>query len=188
MQNNRGVTLVEIMIAVALVAGISSIIIATMAAGRQTWQVESARMSTSMELRRGLDSLSRELVSTRIADINTELPALDLWYVMPTDVPTLTFQVPNVIVDGGGNRVIQLDGGGNVVFSNLITYSVVAGQLLRTQNGATQVLANGVSQLRFRRPTATPSVVEIDLQVQRTGGTGDFTNTGVLNTSVRLRN
>ena len=176
----KGFSLVELMVVMAILGVISSILIATLAAGQQTWQVEQARMTVSAELRRGIDSMSREVASTQAAQLS--IPADGNWY------NTLTFRVP-FDVDGNGTVLDNVTGA--LEWSPQITYSLGGNggnQIQRTQNAAVQILANGATVLQFRRQAATPSILEINVTVQRGNTTSNFPNTGTLNTRVRLRN
>lgn len=180
MKKILGFTLVEMMVAATIVALVSGIVVAVLRTGQQSWQVEQARMTVSMELRRGLDAMSRELASSRSGQI-IGVPADGNWYT------SITFRVPQDI-NGDGS---VLDGSGALEWSNIILYSLGANngnQVQRIQSGAATVLANGSTSLRFRRQPSTPNVVEISMTVLRGANTGDFTNQGTLGTRVRLRN
>ena len=171
-----GFTLVEMMVSTTIVALASGIMMAVLRMGQQSWQVGQARMTVSMELRRGLDAMSRELASSQSGKVT--FPPVD-----GAPYTSITFSVPQEI----NNSV--LDGSGNLQWSAPISYSLGANngnQLQRIQSNTTAVLANGVTVLQFRRQTA--NIVEISMTVLRGTNTGDFTNQGTLSTQVRLRN
>ncbi len=123
--------------------------------------------------------MSRELAETRASQM--DLATGSNW------IGSLTFQIPEDL-DGDGT---VLDSGGSLEWSDPIVYAMGGlngQQLIRTQDGATRVLANGVNALQFRRQIATPNVVEIQISVERGGGFSNDPQEGSLSTSVRLRN
>jgi prepilin-type N-terminal cleavage/methylation domain-containing protein len=178
----KGFSLVELLIATAIVGGISLVLIAALRMGQQSWQAEDVRMSVSQELRRGIDAISRELAATQAAELD-EIPATGSWYA-----GAVVFRVPQ---DRDGNGTV-LDAAGVLEWSDPITYSLGGmdgRQVIRTQVGAAdRVIANGVVGIQFRRQAANPSVVEMRLTVRRGGITGEFTNQSDLTTRVRVRN
>ena len=167
--------------ATAIVAGLASAIVAALKVIQQSWQISDAYMTTSSELRRGIDAMSRELASTQSAQL-VGLPADGNWYT------SLIFAVP-ADVDGDGT---VLNSGGNLEWSSAITYSrggTTGTQALRTQAGnLNRVMANGVTTLRFRRQVVTPNIVEINMTVLRGTSTTDYPNQASLSGRVRLRN
>ena len=176
----RGFSLFELIIVMAIVAGVSGILVATLTISQQSWQVEQARMTVSGELRRGIDSMGRELTSSQAGQL--DIPADGSWHT------SLTFRVPH---DNDGNGTVLSSSTGALEWSSPITYSLGGdggNQVLRTQGVASQVLANGASTLQFRRQAASPAIVEIQVVVQRGNTTGDFPNQGSLVTRIRLRN
>ena len=194
MERARGFILVEIMVAVSIVVVVMGMILSVIAAGRDSWQIERARLMVTKELRRGVDLMTREMVSTQIAEL-AELPtapAVGGWG--PWVNAPVTFRVLSVIEApaGSGNYAIETNGTGAVVWTQPITYQVANNQIQRVQNGVTRILANGVQQLQFRRQAANP-VIEMNVQVQqnidkRNGGGVDIVKADSLNTQLRLRN
>jgi len=175
-----GFSFVELMVVTGIMALVSGMLVVALRMGQQSWQVEQARMTVSMELRRGLDAMSRELASSQSGQL-VGVPADGTWYT------SLTFRVPQ---DLNGDGTV-LDANGALEWSPPVVYALggTGGtQILRIQNNATRVLANGATTLRFRRQAATPNILEISMTVLRGVNTGDFTNQGTLNTQVRLRN
>lgn len=171
----RGFTFVEILISMAIVAGMSLVLIATLRSGQQSWQVEEARMSVSLELRRSVDAMSRELANTQMGRVQF----LD-------GNRRVVFQVPE---DLNGDGTV-LDSAGTIEWSpNTVTYAlggVDGNQVIRTQGAATRVLANGVTTLSFT-PQGSETV-QISVTARRGATTGDFPNQGTLTTRVHVRN
>ena len=169
----------EILISMAIVGGISLVLIATMRSGQQSWQVEQARMSVSLELRRGVDEMSRELANTRTSG--------GVFAILPGGTG-IQFEIPQKNAD----RTVVLDGSGNIAWSaDLVTYSLGGlggNQIVRKQPGsADRVMANGVTALQFTQPAGT-GFINISVTVQRGVKTGDFPNQGTLTTQVWVRN
>ncbi len=179
-RHRGGFTLMEMMVTMSIVVGISGVLVAVFRMNQQCWEVAQAHLSVSMELRRGMDEMSRELTSTQVAQV--DIPADGTWY------PSITFSVPED-VDGDGT---VLDSSGAMEWSDSITYSLggeTEEQALREQDGELdRVIANGVTELEFKRDAATPTVVEVRISVEKVVHTKDFPHTATLSTRVRLRN
>lgn len=182
----RGFTLVEVLI-VCLMASIMALAFAVvLRMGARTWISRENQMTLSLELRRGLQSMVRELAQTGTAQL--EVPGVG---AMPADnnfYNTVRFRLPE---DTDGNGSV-LDGTGNVEWSaNQIAYAlggVDGQQIQRTQGANVTVLANKVTALQFRRLTATPQILELSLTVQTGGSTGNFLQQVTHTTRVRMRN
>lgn len=170
----------ELMVTMSIVVSISGVLVAVFRMNQQCWEVAQAHLSVSMELRRAMDEMSRELVSTQVAQV--DIPADGNWY------PSITFSVPED-VDGDGT---VLDSSGVLEWSDSITFSLggeTGEQALREQDGELdRIMANGVTELEFRREAATPNVVEVQMTVEKAVHTKDFPHTATLSTRVRLRN
>lgn len=178
-RNSGGFGLMELLIASVIVVFISSVLVVVLKQGQEAWRTRSNTMTISFELRRGMQSLTREIAQTRANQMN--IPADGNWY------NTMTLSVPQD-VDGNGT---VLDGAGALEWSNPIQYllgGVDGRQVQRVQAGNTRVLAHGVTLLRFRRTAASPSVVEINFSVQRGALNGNFIQQVGQTTRVRVRN
>lgn len=179
MRAQRGFTILEIVVSTSLMAMVSGVLVNTLRVSQQAWQMQQSHLSAFQELRRGMDAMSRVVVSSRMDQLS--IPADDNWYA------GLTFRVPEDR-DGDGS---VLDAADAVEWSDPILYSVRGfngTQLMRTQTGASdRVLANDVIGLRFRRQSATPSVVEIEMTVFWRNTVGS-TQSSTLRSRVQLRN
>ena len=182
----RGFSLIELLIVSVMTAGMCLALASVLRMGHRSWQVGRNSMTVSFELRRGLNAMSRELAQTQVGLL--QVPGLGS---LPADgnfYNSVQFQIPQD-VDGNGT---VLNGAGALEWSpNAITYSLGGldgRQVQRTQGGTVSVLAHGVTAPQFRRLTATPSVVEMRMTVQRGTTTGGFLNQASLSTRVRLRN
>ena len=178
-----GFLLVEMLMVLAIVGIVAGGLIQMFLSGNQTWQTQESSMLSTMELRRGIDALTREIASTQIADL-TEIPSNGTWIS-----GNLVFRIPEDGADVG--TTVVNDATGVLEWSAPITISLggTGGtQILRTQSGTTSVLANGVTALQFRRQAATPSIVEINVSVRKGTTTSNFPNSATIGTRVRVRN
>ncbi len=198
----KGFSLTEVMVASVIAAGMALSLGMVLRAGARGWQARENQMTTSSELRRGIHSMARELAQTRSDQLQVLVggvwmswgqppPPPSLTWPPPSDVssyPSVRFKVPEVVAP----NTTVVDATGAVTWSpNPITYDLAAvaggGQLLqRTQGGVVSPLAYGVTALSFRRQAATPSVLEMNVTVQR--GAADGAQPVILSTRIRLRN
>ena len=183
---NRGFSLVEVAVASALATAMSLGMVLVMRAGERVTQVEGDQMSISSELRRGMNSMASNLLSTRSNQLLRPAGggAWVAWADNPPDLATyagLRFRMPQDLDLNG----TVLDAAGIVEWSiNTFTFELggVNGQeLLRVERdpgGAVVVnainpldnprrLAYGVTALTFRRWPGATSVIEISMTVQR---------------------
>lgn len=166
-------TLTELMVVLAIFTVITGAIFLTLAAGKTSWYSGNAQIDVQQEARRGIDRMVKELrqsASTTIIGV----PANGISY------NTITFRMSQ-----GWDNVTN-----TIIWGNQVQYSVGGlnnQQLLRTQAGQTDVLANNVANIQFRRQALTPNIVEISLQVLKTNLQGR--NIGItLNSQAMLRN
>ena len=178
----KGFSLVEVMVASGIAAGMALSIGMVLRAGARGWQATQDQMTSSFELRRGIHAMARELAQTR-SDQLVGLPADGNSYV------SVQFRVPE---DRDGDGTV-LDAAGALEWSaNPITYALggTNGQeLQRTQTGAAlspRTLAYGVTALSFVRRSANPLVVEMNVTVQQ--GAANGAQPVPTSTRVRLRN
>jgi len=170
------------MVVSAMVAGMGLTFAVVLRTEARGWQTRENQMTTSSELRRGIQSMARELAQTSSSQV-TSPPADGNSYT------SISFSVPE---DRDGNGTVLNAITGALEWSlNPITYNLVgvnggSQQLQRTQGGVVSPLAYGVTALSFRRQAATPSVLEMNVTVQR--GAADGAQPVTLSTRVRLRN
>ncbi|PIW67362.1 MAG: hypothetical protein COW10_06070 [Candidatus Omnitrophica bacterium CG12_big_fil_rev_8_21_14_0_65_42_8] len=173
-RNDKGFTLLEIIIAVFLFSIISAAIFSVLATAKNSLSAGESQISVQQACRNGLDSMIRELRQTGVSTI-TGVPANG------TNYSSITFQIPTAIAAAG------------ITWSSNIQYALGGlngAQLLRTQSGSQKVLANNISALSFNRSTANPNVVNISVTAQKNTFPG-FTamqSTITFNSQVRLRN
>ena len=178
-KSTRGFGLMEVLIGSVIAALMATVFAAVLKQGQDAWRTRSNTMTISFELRRGMQSLTREIAQTRANQLS--IPADGNWY------NTMTLSIPQ---DMDGNGTV-LDGAGVLEWSNPIQYAlggVNGQQVQRIQAGNTRVLAHGVTLLRFRRAAANPSLVEINFSVQRGALNGNFIQQVGQTARVRVRN
>lgn len=183
---NEGFSLTELLIVVALFGILSAAMGLVLLSAQRTWASGSGQAILTSELRRALDRMSLELVESQPAQI--QRPAANgAWD------DAIVFRVPQ----DRDNDGTVLDANGVIAeWSNDITYATGRNNSCsrsELNNPGLQprtlvtALANHVTNLRFRRQTATPDVVEM----QMTATT--FTEEGrvmarTMGTRVKLRN
>ncbi len=173
-KNNRGLTLLEIIIVVFLFSIISAAIFSVLATGRNSLSAGESQIGVQQACRNGLDSMIKELRQAGDSTI-TGVPANG------TNYSSITFQIPTAIAATG------------ITWSSNIQYALGGlnnAQLLRTQSGSQRVLANNISVLSFNRSAANPNVVNINITAQKNTFPG-FTarqSTITLVSQVKLRN
>ncbi|MFH1045459.1 MAG: type II secretion system protein [Candidatus Omnitrophota bacterium] len=156
----RGFTLIELMIVLTVFGLILGAIFAVMYVGKQSWSQGGTKVEIQQEARRAMEEIVRELRESA-QDVVTGVLADGTAY------NAITFRMPDDI-DGDGD---VLDANGVIEWGTPISFSVGGinnEQLLRTSAGNTTVLGNHVVSLQFTRNAATPNVIEIDIQTQRT--------------------
>ncbi len=172
--NNKGFTLLEIIMVAFLFSIISAAIFSVLATGRNSLSVGESQIGVQQACRNGLDSMIKELRQAGVSTI-TGVPANG------TNYSSITFQIPTAIAATG------------ITWSSSIQYTLGGlngAQLLKTQSGSQKVFANNISALSFNRSAANPNVVNISVTAQKNTFPG-FTatqSTITLTSQVKLRN
>ncbi|MBN1586008.1 MAG: prepilin-type N-terminal cleavage/methylation domain-containing protein [Candidatus Omnitrophica bacterium] len=173
MSRRRGVTLVELMVTVAVVGVVTAIGTGALISGRRGWQASENQIAIQRYARQGLQRMSKEL---KRASAST---------------------VVGVPADGSGHNSIQFQiaesfdsNSGNIVWSQPVRY-VLGGadgeQLIRSQGGQTEILANYISSVTFARSNADPNLVAVTVQSRKTA-LNQRTEQINLSSEIRLRN
>ncbi len=173
-KNNKGFTLLEIMIAVFLFSIISAAIFSVLATARNSLSAGESQVGVQQACRNGLDAMIKELRQAGVSTI-PNVPANGANY------NTITFQIPAVISATG------ITWSGNI---NYVLGGLNGRQLLRLESGNQKVMANNISALSFNRSAANPYVVNISITAQKNTFPG-FTarqSTITLVSQVKLRN
>lgn len=182
-----GFSLTELLVVVALFSVLASGIVLTIFSAQRSWTVGSGETVMTLELRRALDAMSRELVESQPAQVQ-QPPANGLWG------NAIVFRVPQ---DRNGDGSV-LDANGQIAeWSNTITYQQGgrSNACTRTQVNDPGVLprtilstlANHVTDVRFRRQAATADIVEIQMTTSTINEMGQVFSRNMA-TRVKLRN
>lgn len=173
-KNNKGMSLVEMMITAFLFSIILGAIMITLSTGRASLSTGSSQVDVQQDARKALNAMVREL---RQAGMTTILG-------VPADGSinsSITFQIPSSISVAGP------------VWSGAIQYSLGGlnnRQLLRVQSGNTRVMGNNISNISFSRNAGSPETLNISVSVQKNTFPGFVArqSTAALSSRVRLRN
>jgi len=145
-----GFTLVETMVSVALFTLLFGASVMTLLAGQDSWQVNTKKSALQDEVRKAESWIENEIIQAGQSTI-TNVPSDGTWY------NTITF------------KTVAGVSGGNVTWSaNTITYSLSSNQFIRTSGGTTKIIAQNIQSIQFRRLSTTPTLVEINVQGQKT--------------------
>lgn len=187
MKTPAGFSLAELLVVVALFSVLSAGIVLTLFSAQRSWTVGSGETVLTLELRRALDSISRELVESQPARV--QQPAANgLWG------NAIIFRVPQ---DRNGDRSV-LDANGQIAeWSNDITYQQDgrSNACTRTQvndpglepRTFLSTVANHITQVQFRRQAATADIVEIQMTASTINEMGQVFSRNMA-TRVKLRN
>ena len=169
LQDARGFTLSEVLMAVFIFSLLSSACYTIMASGSTNWQVNRVRIELQQELKKGQNWMINELRQSG-SSVITNVPADGVSYT------TITFRTST-----------GASGGSATWSSNTIQFLLSGTQLQRVSSGVTKVLALNISSLQFRRDASTSNLVEVALQAQKKAP-GSKTITASLSFKVQLRN
>ena len=173
----RGFTLVELLVTVFIFAMIFAATFAVLTVGNNSWYTGNEQVQVSQEVRKALLTMDRELRQSR-SSVISDVFADGAYY------DAITFRVPEDTDDDGD----VIDAAGNVEWSDQINYSRNAeNQIIRTTAAGTSILANDISNLQFRRPSGSPSIVEMYLTSQRSTAMGRQLSANIMS-SVKMRN
>ncbi|MFH1782841.1 MAG: prepilin-type N-terminal cleavage/methylation domain-containing protein [Candidatus Omnitrophota bacterium] len=167
----KGFTLLELMIVLAIFTVIMGSIFTALSIGKNSFYTGSVQVEMQQEARKGLDRMVKELRQTNNFVIPS-LPADDIFY------NTITFRLPVTDVNGYTN------------WTSDVTYSLGGlngTQLLRMTVNGTEILANNINSIQFRRTTSTPNVIDIRIQAVKNTLIG-HTIQAPLNCQVNMRN
>ncbi|MBM3244612.1 MAG: hypothetical protein FJZ15_02320 [Candidatus Omnitrophica bacterium] len=141
----KGLTLIETLVAVSIFVALILVIFTVMETGRNAWFTEDV----STELRQGIIN-AFSVMERELRETGNNSPVINL--PSGTSANSLTFHLPQKDANGD----IILDANGNVTWSlDTITYALNgAGQITRTTQGSTTILANNIIYLQFRRPAS----------------------------------
>lgn len=154
MKHASGVTLVEVLMAAVILAFVMGVVVTVLVAGNRSVADSQAQISATVEARRGLEEMTRELIRAPVGEITGGTDPSNLTSPWPpaADWTGIRFRYPEGV-----------DATGTVnSWSSYVAYAwdPDAEQLIRTDEttGATRVLANGVTTAAFRQGDAVEEV------------------------------
>jgi len=173
-RKNNGFTMVEVLVVAFLFGIILAATMVVLSTGRLSWNAGSSETDIQQECRKGMNAMVKEL---------RQAGALTIPNVPPdnNNYTTITFQVPTAVSVTGAT------------WSAAINYSLGGlnnQQLIRTQSGASTVLANNITTLTFRRSGVATDTVNISIAGSKNRFPG-FTaaqSTAALVSRVQVRN
>ncbi|MCA9403277.1 MAG: hypothetical protein KC897_05800 [Candidatus Omnitrophica bacterium] len=170
--NNSGTSLVEALVSVVIFLMIMTGFYSVATVGDNSFQVNRVQIELQQELRKSMEAMISDLRMAGSASV-IDVPANDTWYT------SITFRKPVGIVAGSinwdSNTIQFLRGGTGGV------------QLQRVYNGTTRVVSQYISTLQFRRLSADPDRLEVQLVGQRNSTKG-VPVTYNLDFDIQLRN
>lgn len=179
----------ELLVVVALFSIIAAGIVMTISSAQHSWTIGSGQTVLTLELRRALDQISRELVESQPAQV--QRPAANgLWD------NAIIFRVPQdrnadgSVLDANG-QISEWSNDIRYDFqpagrSNVCTRTQVNDPGLQPRTFQTTV-ANHITQVQFRRQAAAADIVEVQITASTITELGQvFSRT--MGTRVKLRN
>lgn len=165
-------TLLEVVIAMAILSVLSGAFASTVIAGKRSWSTAEAHIQLQQELRKSMNEMVGDLCQGGASMINGVYPD-GSWY------STIIFRRPSDVINGilvWENNTVQYSLGGQNMK-----------QLMRTSGAEQRVVGNNIASFQMRRNPVTPSIVEIALQGNKQIIEGDLI-TARSNCQVELRN
>ena len=169
-QSKKGFTLTEALVTTSVLTIIFSAFFIVLLSSSDSWQTNRVSIELRQELRKSMDSITRDILQAGVSTI-TDVSANGSWYT------TITFKKPSSI------------SGGSVVWDANTTKFLRSSNELQRQIGsaAGETIASNITTLQFRRQSDTPSVVEVNLQAQKSTPKGTVI-ADALSFKIRLRN
>ncbi len=153
----KGFTLIEILLAVSIFLILILVSYSVMDVGRNAWFINNASGELRQEIIRSFMRMEREIKETNHSQVSLSIGESN---------STFTFKVPQ---DRDMDGAI-LDSNGNIEWSDDITYALDSGakRITRTALNVTAILANDIVDLRFSRPVASSTRLQIDITARKT--------------------
>ncbi|MGA2775638.1 MAG: prepilin-type N-terminal cleavage/methylation domain-containing protein [Candidatus Omnitrophota bacterium] len=169
----RAFTLIETLVSLLIFTVIAMGIFLVVSVAQRSWFTGDTAVEVRQQIIIALITINRELSET--ASAQTNLTAA-------TPKSSITFRIPH---DNNGDGSV-VDVSGNIEWSDPITYSCDAsGNLTRTYEGVTSIMAHDISSLQF---TNTQSrLIQVDITAQKTDDTGKLTQ-DVEQAVIKMRN
>ncbi len=170
MKNNRGFSLLELMMSVAIFSLMVIAVFGVYQVGMESWDLIYVQSNLTSQARMGIEKINKELRTSTLTNIDS------------SSATQLRFKVPTAVNSSTG--IIT-------TWSNWIRYSRGGNggnQLLRTDEGtnAETVLANDVTNLQFIA-NSNPDTISIAITTQKETANGNVVPISLSGT-VELRN
>jgi type II secretory pathway pseudopilin PulG len=145
--NNRGVMLIDILVASVIFIIIAAAILSIYVTGTDMWDIARHKTDLQAQARQALNSMVAELRNA--TRVSTQIPSPNLVIPAPPDNNSITFCLPE---DNDGDGFIT-DSNGSIEWgtTNPIIYQYIPAQkvLKRIDAGQESTLANDVSSVQF---------------------------------------
>lgn len=161
-RSQKGFTLVEMMVAVALGTIVLGAIVAASVSLNRTFAAVDNFFSTHLQQVRIIDYLNRDVKRSNIAEISANAQSIYCWVpkyvIQPGDADATsdninTRRTPTVTKTGSGYQVNYYSGtaqngpGGTSTNSSAVVYSISGQSILRTEDGLVTTIASSTDQL-----------------------------------------
>lgn len=152
LNNEKGLSLVEIMMVVGLSAMVAYVVFRTTHYGNEQINAKEIRMSIQDQAREGLYKMVQEIRQSAPSRIT-----------IGGGGNSLTFSVPDP------SNLVNADYTTNWTSAHTINYALSGTQIIRTDqtSGKTAVIANDVNAVDFSGNAAQPNVVTVTMSVQK---------------------
>lgn len=160
-KSRGGFTLMETLVVVSIFLILTLAAYTVVDVGTKTWFINGASSGLRQEIIRAFMRMGREIKGTNPGQVSLSIGNSN---------STFIFKVPQDRDMDGTN----LDSEGNIEWSDDITYALDLGakRITRTALNVTAALANDIVDLRFSRPVASSSRLQIDITARKTFATG----------------
>ncbi|MFH1201428.1 MAG: prepilin-type N-terminal cleavage/methylation domain-containing protein [Candidatus Omnitrophota bacterium] len=182
--DKRGLSIVELLVALTLFVIVVGALFLIITPSIDSFQLGDAQLDVEAQLRQALDTMTSELMQTKISKIDDGPVSAD-----NNNYNTIRFAIPHDI-DGDGDildsgQIVEWSDQGSAPWN--IRYILSGGQLLRISGGSVTVLGNHISSLIFRRPSINQNIIEISVTAERATAKNRQTSIN-LSSQIRMRN
>ncbi|MDD5130179.1 MAG: hypothetical protein PHS66_03910, partial [Candidatus Omnitrophica bacterium] len=156
----KGLTIFEVLVAILIFSVIAMGLGYAVVAGKSALFVSDIPTQLRQNVLFAVMPMARELRQTAPSKVNLG---------EGVSGNSVTFKIPH---DNNADGVV-VDVIGNIEWGPDITYALNgSGQLTRTYNGATSVIAPNISSLQFIRPAGEDAIMQINIVAQKADGRG----------------
>lgn len=181
MRNNKGFTIIEVLVSAIIISVLIMGAFTVLDVGRGSWFSGDVRADLRKEMIRAFMAMERELRETRPSQLQS--------FPYGTSSAEVTFKIPQ---DSNDADTTILDPFGYIEWSGNIRYWLNNNnEIIRTDStGSTRVLARGITGLQFSRsraPALPQELLIINITAQKKSGIGKIASeTGQL--IIKMRN